>query len=701
MDARPAEHETSREAKLFAIIGKKDFEIEELQNQNAALRAQLQSPTRPPAAARGLAENDTQLASGAAGQLVAHAGRKVHARPAEADYEALNRMYEELDWRYKSLEALHRRCEGKIIALDAKCKAYKSKAWQWKTYVDRQEAEGRIPRPSTSSSGKADRRAGVVTSAEAPSADADRTPRPNLKAAEGTQRREQPAPVSPARQSSPPHMQGYIRQEQPQVSQPLIGSSQTTDSVDEEAQLRPSNARMEIPDSSDEEPELISERCLKRRAPRSSARESPPRRIKREFSSPHTNIAVPSGDPPQTCLCHDDESCRCDELDNIRPGGQQSNRTRGSGRRASSEEHVGRMLHRSTSSLSEGDPRARMSAPLPASMKVNEQIGGMLPVASSPCSSLRGNKDVLRPLSANAPLLPRPRMTPISAPNGARKSTRSKVGVLSEDGDDSSQVMPTPKDVEIPQPCKDATLDGLLTGHSSDLTPDVPRHLRVSVHKSQMRTSAKSRTPSSHPEARSPNKRPVVPSMSRGVEPPPPPPHRPEEGPLRLRDVRTMKLDDFRINPDYLGSEFAFADTLRGRDQRRVLHVCTRSDCCGGAMQSVIAMGGQKVSGKTDAQALDDYLGPQYKQIMGNYDAAKRKEAVLQAHVHAFTKQHGKHRQAFERQSTPANFWRTDFPTTQENLEDRQKSHEKDRQDIEIRYHEAMRHGGRWRFRDE
>lgn len=699
MDASPAEHETSREAKLFAIIGKKDFEIEELQNQNAALRTQLQSPTRQPAAARGLADNDTRSASGAAGQLVAHAGGNLHARPAEADYEELSRMYEELDWRYKSLEALHRRCEGKIIALDAKCKAYKSKAWQWKTYVDRREAEGRIPRPSTSSSGKADRHADVVTSAEAPSADADRTPRPKLKAAEGTQRREQPAPVSPARQSSPPHMQSYIRQEQPQVSQPLIGSSQTTDSVDEEAQLRPSNARMEIPDSSDEEPELISERCLKRRAPRSSARESPPRRIKRESSSPHTKIMVPSGDPQQTCPCNDDESCRCDELDNIRPGDQQSNRTGGSGRRASSEEHVGRMLHRSTSPLSDGDPRARMSAPLPGSMKVNEHTCDMLPVASSTSSSLRGNKDVLRPLSANVPLLPRPRLTPKSAPNGTRKSTRAKVGVLSEDGDDSSQVMPTPKDVETP-PCKDATLDGLLTGHPSDLTPDVPRHLRASVHKSQMRTSAKVRTPASHLEPSSPNKRPVAPPVSSGIEPPPPP-LRPEEEPLRLRDVRTMKLDDFRINPDYLGSEFAFADTLRGRDQRRMLHVCTMSDCCGGAMQSVIAMGGQKVSGKTDAQALEDYLGPQYKHIMGNYDAAKRKETVLQAHVHAFTKQHGKHRQAFERQSTPANFWRTDFPTTQENLEERRKSHEKDRQDVESRYREAMRDGGRWRFRDE
>ena len=330
--------------------------------------------------------------------------------------------------------------------------------------------------------------------------------------------------------------------------------------------------------------------------------------------------------------------------------------------------------------------------------KVTEQVRQPLSVASGTIAPPRGNKDALRTLSANVPLLPRARQTPKSRPKDGGKSARGKVSILSEDGDDSSQVIPTPKDVETPALRKDATLDGLLMGHSSDRTPDVPRHLREL--KDQTRTPVQFRTPVSLFKAKSPIRRHAARPLPRGIEPPPPSP-RPEEEPLRLRDVRTLKLDDFKINPKYLGSDFAFADTLRGRDQRRMLHVCTKSDCCGGAMQSVIAMGGTKVSGRTDAQALDDYLGPQYKQIMCTYDTKKQKDTVLQAHVHAFTKQHGKHRQAFERQSTPPSFWRTDFATTQENQEDRQKALDQERLDVEARHREAMREGGRWLFRDE
>ena len=60
-----------------------------------------------------------------------------------------------------------------------------------------------------------------------------------------------------------------------------------------------------------------------------------------------------------------------------------------------------------------------------------------------------------------------------------------------------------------------------------------------------------------------------------------------------------------------------------------------------------------------------------------------------------------KHRQAFERRSTPPGFWRTDMPTTQEEEDDRAKAREMVKAKVEERWREAMREGGRWLFKDE
>ena len=79
----------------------------------------------------------------------------------------------------------------------------------------------------------------------------------------------------------------------------------------------------------------------------------------------------------------------------------------------------------------------------------------------------------------------------------------------------------------------------------------------------------------------------------------------------------------------------------------------------------------------------------------------ERKELVLQARTRQMAKQHGRHRQAYERHTTPPGFWRIDFPTTQEDMEDKKQAAEQERRLVEERWMEAMRKGGRWMFRDE
>ena len=62
---------------------------------------------------------------------------------------------------------------------------------------------------------------------------------------------------------------------------------------------------------------------------------------------------------------------------------------------------------------------------------------------------------------------------------------------------------------------------------------------------------------------------------------------------------------------------------------------------------------------------------------------------------------HGKHRQAYERARSPPGFWRMDFPSTQEEIEDRKKAMQQEREMIAERLVEASREGGKYIFRDE
>lgn len=188
----------------------------------------------------------------------------------------------------------------------------------------------------------------------------------------------------------------------------------------------------------------------------------------------------------------------------------------------------------------------------------------------------------------------------------------------------------------------------------------------------------------------------------------------PEHEPLRARPVHRLGPDHFKINPAYnQGVDYAFTEVVRKHEQRKCLPGCTRPECCGSKFRKLVELGGLPTPRRSDLwntspsddaaddeQLLADYLGEnrgRLKQITED----KKRELLLEAKTRYFADKHGKHRQAYERRSTPPGFWRTDMPTTQEMEEDREASRKMERVRVEELYREAMRPGGRWMFRDE
>ncbi|KAF2861238.1 SAE2-domain-containing protein [Piedraia hortae CBS 480.64] len=173
-----------------------------------------------------------------------------------------------------------------------------------------------------------------------------------------------------------------------------------------------------------------------------------------------------------------------------------------------------------------------------------------------------------------------------------------------------------------------------------------------------------------------------------------------EVTPLRSRHLSRLKLDDFKINPSYKQTNYAFTDTFRGRNLRRCLQGCMRADCCGAVFLRAVELGGAQVPGKSDAEVMEAYLGPDWRTVRDGCSEDKWKDMVNHARATWMANAYGKHRYAFERRKSPPGFWRTDMPTTQEEAQDRANALVQERQKIEERWQEAMRNG-RWKFKDE
>ncbi|MCJ1438291.1 hypothetical protein MMC27_007679 [Xylographa pallens] len=187
-----------------------------------------------------------------------------------------------------------------------------------------------------------------------------------------------------------------------------------------------------------------------------------------------------------------------------------------------------------------------------------------------------------------------------------------------------------------------------------------------------------------------------------------------EEKPLRTRPVRSLRLEDFKLNPAVnYGVDFAFDQVIRNKDQRRCLPNCTKPECCGDKFNKIVRIGGipaPQTRGLWDSSQMDD-VEQDYRLLQDftglNMEALERispaeKNLLLErAKAQKFGSEYGRHRHAHERAASPPGFWRTEMPTTQEVEGDKEKALAVEREKIEGRYRQAMKGSGKWIFRDE
>lgn len=463
-----------------------------------------------------------------------------------------------------------------------------------------------------------------------------------------------------------------------------ISSSQTTESESNELPLLP-----EIPSS--DGPEIVSTRQVKRR--RMDSPRQLPSKVKQEPNSPQNPIELASEDfsspVPQ---CKPPLRAETSDLNALLPN-VRTPRKRRRGRRLS--EDVARPLTfgETKSFLSEGDERG-----VDVHNMDYVQVDLDTSAVTAPTLLLdngSSGRGVLGQLSSN---IQSPLRNSINKITTSHKRKLDEVAMLSEDGDmASSQAIPG-QQTSTPNAVADRRLDALLSGPTPGRAPLAKRRTPDTVIRRTEKEPTIKAEPLDDPTL------PQIQAHKRWDRPqrrdPTPPPPDPEEEPLRSRPLASLQLSDFKVNPRYLNSTFAFADTLRGRDARRCLQGCTKPDCCGAAFRKAVEFG-MLHPDKTDSQLLEENYGPAYQQVMCGIPKEKQQDLLLQARANAFANAHGKHRQAFDRAKSPPGFWRTDMPTTQEEEEDRSRATEMERAKVEVRWREALRPGGRWVFRDE
>ena len=172
--------------------------------------------------------------------------------------------------------------------------------------------------------------------------------------------------------------------------------------------------------------------------------------------------------------------------------------------------------------------------------------------------------------------------------------------------------------------------------------------------------------------------------------------------PLRGRPLSQLRLSDFKVNPATNdGYSYAFNDVVRGGAERATALVgCIRDDCCGRQFRALARAERHSTGAFAFRALLEEYLGDDAWRL-GSMPTQEKEELWLEAKTRALANQHGRCRHRYQRMPSPPGFWRTDFPSTQETAEHTAQGRKMEAEMIQERYHEAMRSGGRWLFRDE
>lgn len=189
-----------------------------------------------------------------------------------------------------------------------------------------------------------------------------------------------------------------------------------------------------------------------------------------------------------------------------------------------------------------------------------------------------------------------------------------------------------------------------------------------------------------------------------------------EQGTLRSKPRKFLRPEDFKINPVHNnGYAHPVSEVFRNRDQRSCLPGCTRPNCCGTAIRNIVAMGGHFPTPKSsvfsnnlplesdlddDELCLQAYLGDDYPRLK-NLPWEDKEELLLAARTEQFANAYGKHRYQYGRQQTPPGFWDADMPSTQQEIKNKTIAKAMQKAKVDEMHREAMKPGGRYKFRDE
>lgn len=172
-------------------------------------------------------------------------------------------------------------------------------------------------------------------------------------------------------------------------------------------------------------------------------------------------------------------------------------------------------------------------------------------------------------------------------------------------------------------------------------------------------------------------------------------------GSLRSKDPSTLKLADFKVNPKVNdGSDFAYSEVVRGKENRACLSGCSDENCCGPMFRQLAVIESRKRQPSEDLALFEDYLGDSISRIWG-MSKEEKDELWIEAKAWQLANTQGKHRHRHARRPSPPGFWNPDFPSTQEIEEEKAEAARREKQMVQERYREAMRPEGRWIFRDE
>jgi hypothetical protein len=693
---------------LRNIIAQKSTRIDDLEIEAANLRAELEN---------ALSHGDEAQSQ--------HHDEAATNTEMEAELATVRQQYRELETRHQRLQDEYERQQIKVKQAMTKYAAAKESSRQWQAYINKTLMAKGAKAQGVASHGSTSPLPNPPPSLPQQTSDIDITPKPLRQTSPERSRAEDQPHVEHRSdadtQSRPVLSEGVERCKaltQSNADSKRISSSQTTED-DRPAVTTPP---VEPDEDSDDAPVVVREHHLRRRRGESATVMPRPRRIKQEPES----LERPGSAERPVELKSDDWSSptsrsrpffrtETSDLDAMR-GTFQTPRKRklreASRSRARSEERSNALLRpplmQASFSLSDSDipelPEVPTTFELANALVANDQTAPPPKEVITPKAKPHGRqRGALGQLSPNIP-------TVAQTTKKRRRISQEdadKIGMLAEDGDETSDQI-TPKAepgtakapgsprltslLENPTPAKKLLQPRRPTSDTSKRVrrPQPQDPPQVKLQREAQPTSLKKPTRQSSKYTR-----------SRGIENSPPPID-PASEPLRCKPKQYLKPQDFRINPAYADSSFAYVQPMNrlSKADRRCLPGCIDPACCGEFLDAA-RNNMLPPSSKSDEQLLKEMFGLSPADLATNYPVSQQEDVIFQARAQAFANEHGKHRKTFERAKTPPGFWRTGMPSTQEEEEDRKEAEKIERIKVESMWREAMKGRGRWKFRDE